>query len=180
MPPLLTDAKATERRAKVLTEAHWCFLNFGFAKTTFEDIAKRADLSRTLLYRMFKGKEEIYEAVFIDWLLSRQDAAYQAAIGSGSDYDRLFNVCNLLRLETWVDMVDAPMGSCFFDDCERIDPERKAQYLTIMSDCINAILKDQASTDVFILALDGLVTDHPSVETLTQRVKILIARFTQA
>ena len=67
----MTHDATTVRLAKVLTAARWCFLNFGFSKTTFEDIAKRANLSRTLLYRIFKDKEEIYQAVFVDWLISR-------------------------------------------------------------------------------------------------------------
>ena len=71
MPATMTDNEAAARRARILTAARWCFLNFGFAKTTFEDIAKRANLSRTLLYRDFKDKEAIYQAVFVDWLISR-------------------------------------------------------------------------------------------------------------
>src|SRR5262245_9791107 len=53
MPATLTDDEAAARRTKILSAARWCFLNFGFAKTAFEDIAKRAKLSRTLLYRIF-------------------------------------------------------------------------------------------------------------------------------
>lgn len=79
-------------------DKRWCFLNFGFAKTTFEDIAKRANLSRTLLYRIFKDKEAIYQAVFVDWLVSRRPAAKQAAKGPGSPYERLLRVCRLLAL----------------------------------------------------------------------------------
>ena len=35
----MTDDEGAVRRAKILTAARWCFLNFGFAKTRFEDIA---------------------------------------------------------------------------------------------------------------------------------------------
>jgi TetR/AcrR family transcriptional regulator, transcriptional repressor of aconitase len=42
MPATRTDDEAVVRRARVLTAARWCFLNFGFAKTKFDDIAKRA------------------------------------------------------------------------------------------------------------------------------------------
>src|SRR5580698_4596787 len=81
MPATMTDDEAAVRRARILTAARWCFLNFGFAKTAFEDIAKRAHLSRTLLYRIFNNKEEIYQAVFVDWLVSRHPAAKLAAKG---------------------------------------------------------------------------------------------------
>ena len=111
MPKMLTDNEAAVRRAKILTAARWCFLNFGFAKTAFEDIAKRANLSRTLLYRIFKDKEEIYQAVFVDWLVSRRPAAKLAAKGPASPYERLLSVCRLMALEPWAEMVGTPMGA---------------------------------------------------------------------
>src|ERR1700733_3838581 len=118
MPTTMTVDEAAVRRAKILIAARWCFLNFGFAKTAFEDIAKRANLSRTLLYRIFKDKEEIYQAVFVDWLLSRRPAAKLAVKGPCSPYERLLSVCRLLALEPWAEMVGTPMGSEFLETCE--------------------------------------------------------------
>ena len=160
-----------------MTAARWCFLNFGFAKTAFEDIAKRASLSRTLLYRFFKDKEEIYQAVFVDWLISRHPAAKLAAMGPGSPYKRLFSVCRLMALEPWAEMVGTPMGSEFLETCERIDPESEALYRKVVYECVAAILDDKASAEVFLLALDGLFVDKPPVEVLEQRTKLLAARF---
>jgi TetR/AcrR family transcriptional regulator, transcriptional repressor of aconitase len=177
MPAMMTDDETTVRRARVLTAARWCFLNFGFAKTAFEDIAKRANLSRTLLYRIFKNKEEIYQAVFADWLISRRPAAKQAAKGPGSPYERLLSVCRLLALEPWAEMVGTAMGSEFLEVCERIDPENEALYRKVAHECIGAILGDEASAEVFLLALDGLFADQPSIKVLEQRTRLLAARF---
>ncbi len=177
MPKLITDDEAAVRRARILTAARWCFLNFGFVKTTFEDIAKRANLSRTLLYRIFKDKEEIYQAVFVDWLVSRHPAAKQAAKGHGSPYERLFSVCRLMALEPWAEMVGTPMGSEFLEICELIDPESEALYRKVVYECVAAILGDEVSAEVFLLALDGLFADQPSVEVLEQRTQLLAARF---
>jgi AcrR family transcriptional regulator len=177
MPKMMTDDEAAVRRTKILIAARWCFLNFGFAKTAFEDIAKRANLSRTLLYRIFKDKEEIYQAVFVDWLVSRHPAAKQAAKGSGSPYERLFNVCRLMALEPWTEMVGTPMGSEFLETCELIDPESEALYRNVVYECVAAILGDRASAEVFLLALDGLFVDKPSTEVLEERMKLLTARF---
>jgi AcrR family transcriptional regulator len=173
----MTDDEAAARRARVLVAARWCFLNFGFAKTSFEDIAKRARLSRTLLYRIFKNKEQIYQAVFVGWLVSRHPAAKQAAKGPGSPYERLLSVCRLMALEPWAEMVGAPMGSEFLDACEQIDPESEALYHKVAHECIAAILGDEASAEVFLLALDGLLGDQPSMEVLEQRTQLLAARF---
>lgn len=176
----MTLEKAAARREKILIAARWCFLNFGFSKTSFEDIAKRANLSRTLLYRIFKDKEEIFTAVFTDWLLARHPAAQQAAAASGSPYERLLNVCGMMVLEPWADMVGAPMGSEFFDVCERLDPSIDEQHRRVALECVATILGDENAAEVFLLALDGLLMDQPATDVLEQRVRILANRFVQS
>lgn len=172
-----TKDDAAKRRAKVLIAARWCFLNFGFSKTTLEDIAKRAGLSRTLLYRIFEDKEDIYRAVFVDWLVSRRPAAKAAASGPGDTYERLLRVSRLMALEPWAEMATAPMGDEFFEVCERIDPDSEALYRKAALECVTTVLGDEVSADVFWLALGGLFTDQPSVEVLERRTQILAARF---
>jgi hypothetical protein len=58
----LTVDEVAARRARTLSAVRWCFLNVGFAKATFEDIARRASSSRTLLYRISRDKAEESEA----------------------------------------------------------------------------------------------------------------------
>jgi len=43
--------------------------------------------------------------------------------------------------------------------------------------CVAAILGDEASAAAFLLALDGLFADQPSMELLEQRTQLLAARF---
>jgi hypothetical protein len=69
-------------------------------------------------------------------------------------------------LEPWAEMFGAPVGREFLDACERIDPESKALYRKVAHECIAAILGDEASAEVFFLALDGLLADQPSMEVL--------------
>ena len=173
----MTRTDATERRAKILNAARWCFLNFGFSKTSLEDIAKRANISRTLLYRVFRDKEDIFTAVFADWLVARHPEALQAVAGSGSPFERLLDVCRLMVIEPWSEMVRAPMGSEFFDVCERLDPAIEALHRKVALECVAGILGDEASADVFLLALDGLLGDQPSTEVLEARTRLLAARF---
>ncbi|MDR1612627.1 MAG: TetR/AcrR family transcriptional regulator [Planctomycetota bacterium] len=169
--------KTAARHAAILSAARWCFLNFGFAKTSLEDIARRANISRTLLYRFFKGKEDIFKAVFVDWLVTRHPAARQAAAASGGRYGRLLAVCGAMVLEPWSDMVGTPMGSEFFAACGRVDPDIDGYHRNVARQCVAAILGDEENAEVFILALDGLLADKPDVDTLKRRIQILAARF---
>jgi AcrR family transcriptional regulator len=173
----LTQDDAATRRSAILRAARWCFLSFGFAKTSFEDIAKRANLSRTLLYRVFKNKEDIFRAVFTDWLMSRHPAARKAADAAGSPYERLLNVCRLMVLDPWAEMVHAPMGRDFLAACVRIDPAIDAQHRAVLVKCMSTILGDTPSAEVFLMALDGLIADEPAPELLEQRAQLLATRF---
>lgn len=173
----IVEKRKVERRERILTAARWCFLNFGFSKTSLEDIARRADLSRTLLYRVFKNKEDIFTAVFTDWMLSRHPAAKQAATAPGSNFDRLFNVCKLLVIEPWSDMVKSPMGGKIFDAAERVDPSIQAQHQNMAMDCVTTVLGNKRAAEVFILALHGLLMDQPAVSELEGRIQILVEHF---
>jgi AcrR family transcriptional regulator len=173
----MTEEEVAARRSRVLEAARWCFLNFGFSKTAFEDVAKRANISRTLLYRIFKNKEDIFTAVFAHWLVARHPAAQQAVAGRGSPYERLLTVCRVMVLEPWSDMATAPMGTEFFDVCARIDPEIEARHRRVALQCVEAILGNEAEAEVFLLALDGLLADQPKVPVLEHRLRILAERF---
>lgn len=178
MPPFMTSDEIAARQATVLAAARWCFLNFGFAKTSIEDIAKRAGLSRTLLYRSFKDKDAIYQAVFADWIVARLPAAMGAADRAGSTQDRLLDVCRILALEPWVEMAGAAMAGEFLATCERIDPENEARFRRVKHDCFAAVLCDEESTEVFLLAFDGLFADGPAPAVLERRTRLLVSRFT--
>ena len=179
MPAALTADEAAERRSKILHAARWCFLNFGFAKTSFEDIAKRANISRTLLYRIFKDKEDLFTSVFAHWLVARHPEAQQATKNPGTAYARLIKVCKVMVLEPWTDMAAAPMGTEFYDVCARMDPEIEAQHRTVARQCVTAILGNKEKAEVFLLALDGLCAAQPATTVLERRVQILAKCFVQ-
>ena len=80
-------------------------------------------------------------------------------------------------IEPWADMVGAPMAGEFFDVCERLDPEIDALHRQVALECIAAVLADDAAAEVFLLSLDGLIGDEPTVSALENRVRLLIERF---
>lgn len=53
----------TETRERILDAAARTFATFGYRKTTFEEIAAGAGVSRTLLYRHFDNKLDLLRAV---------------------------------------------------------------------------------------------------------------------
>lgn len=177
MAARITEQDADARRTSILQAARWCFLNFGFAKTSLDDIARRAAISRTLLYRTFRDKEDIFSAVFADWLIARHPQARAAATAKGDPLERLLTMCQVMVVEPWKDMVGAPMSGEFYDVCERIDPAISEQHYRVFLECARALLPEDGVAEVFLLSLEGLLTDEPSVATLENRVKILATQF---
>jgi len=55
--------RADSTRRRILDSAAHCFAEFGFRKTTFEEIASGAGVSRTLLYTHFENKVGLLRAV---------------------------------------------------------------------------------------------------------------------
>src|SRR5688572_20160205 len=66
MPPATTDTT----RERIIDAAEECFGRFGVAKTTVEDIAAAAKLSRATVYRAVTGgRDELILAVVVRDLL---------------------------------------------------------------------------------------------------------------
>lgn len=178
MAPKISPEEAASRRDTILQAARWCFLNFGFSKTSLDDIARRASISRTLLYKTFKDKEHIFAAVFEHWLVVRHPAALEAADSPGSSLERLVAVCRIMALEPWADMFSAPMAKEFYDICDRLEPEVSNVHRMVAIQCFAKVLGDDLVAEVFYLALNGLLTDDPKPDVLSVRVSILAERFT--
>ncbi|MCQ4317837.1 TetR/AcrR family transcriptional regulator [Stutzerimonas zhaodongensis] len=173
------DEKTQARQKQILVAARWCFLNYGFAKTTFDDIAKRAALSRTLIYRVFKSKEDVFQAVFVDWLLARQPAAKEAAEGSGSPSERLLAVCRVLALEPWAEMAGTLKGGEYHEICKRVAPDSEERYRKFTHECVCEVLGDASVAEVFLLALNGLFADEPEPDVLERRIILLVSHFSR-
>jgi AcrR family transcriptional regulator len=56
-------SRAARTRQRILDAAGECFAAAGFAKTTVEEVAVRAGVSKALVYHHFRSKEEILDAV---------------------------------------------------------------------------------------------------------------------
>ena len=62
------------RRAQLIEAAASAFLGRGFEKTSMEDVAQAAGVSRLIVYRNFESKEDLYRAVLRQLLVEVGDA----------------------------------------------------------------------------------------------------------
>ena len=71
----------TERRAAILDAAMRVFLRYGFKKTSMDDLARAAGLSRQGLYLHFPTKEALFKAAVSSLVGSLRDA-FRAALSA--------------------------------------------------------------------------------------------------
>jgi AcrR family transcriptional regulator len=58
-------ADTSDARRRLLDAAEACFAHYGVAKTTVEDVAAKAKVSRATVYRYFEGRDEILLGVLL-------------------------------------------------------------------------------------------------------------------
>ncbi len=68
MSPKLPKEYSDFRRQQILMSAWECFTDKGYSDTTVREIAKRMGASTGVIYNIFRGKEDILEAIQ-DWSL---------------------------------------------------------------------------------------------------------------
>jgi len=171
------DRDAARRRV-ILDAARDCILKFGYAKSSLEDIAKQAAVSRPLIYRKFKSKEEIFGAFLEDLFETQYRAAEHALAKPGSRRQRLMSLYEALLLDPWKELiVDAPMGTEFYETCGRITPDINESRRKMQLKYTQAVLGTEEVSKVFMLAVDGLTRDLPATKVLRRRLEVLIDRF---
>src|SRR5712671_225988 len=173
--PLDRDAA---RRRVILDAARNCILKFGYAKSSLEDIAKQAAVSRPLIYRKFKSKEEIFCAVLEDLFETQYRAAEHALAKPGSRREKLMSVYEALLLDPWKELiVDAPMGPEFYEACGRVTPDINERHRKIQLKYTQAVLGTKELSEVFMLAVDGLTNELQATKVRRRRIEVLIDRF---
>lgn len=82
-------ANGSERRERIVRAAIEVFLRFGFRKTSMDDVAKAAAISRQGLYLHFETKDILFRAVVDQMLADLRSATWGALDQDARTEDRL-------------------------------------------------------------------------------------------
>jgi AcrR family transcriptional regulator len=111
-----TDAEpADPKRARILEAAMKLVLAYGFSRTTMDDIARAAEMSRPALYLLFRNKTEIYRAIagqFMDQSASRAEAILRQ---DGALSDRLMAMIEECLIGMMRKIAESPHGAEILD-----------------------------------------------------------------
>jgi len=153
-----------DKRGTILSAAFDVFINYGFRKTSMDDIARAAGMSRPALYQVFRNKTEIFRAASLSLLemLSHQS---RAAFESDKPFAaRLYDSIDrsILSLHRKIDAT--PHGAELMGVNEEVASDIEEKWCEQMVDAIaSGISAAEAAGEI---ALEPLGTDAEAVATV--------------
>jgi AcrR family transcriptional regulator len=104
--PMSVEEVTSGRREQVLDAALTTFARFGYRKTSMEDVARAADISRPGLYFLFTSKQNLFRAAVVQALEQDVAAARDALADAGRPLrDRLIEA-----FDHWTGRYVGPMA----------------------------------------------------------------------
>lgn len=166
-----------QRRQQILDAAAHCFLQYGFAKTSMDDVAKKAGISRPAIYLKFKNKEDLFSGVYIDVVEKSLVKAELLVKESASKREKLIQLAEAAVLEPWSKIVGQPRAAEFYELCMQIVPGDAEVLHKRKLKLAVSIFADKETAEVFLMALEGFYEDLPSSAVLRKRIHFLIDKF---
>jgi AcrR family transcriptional regulator len=111
----IEDIATDPKRARILDGAMKVFLAYGFARTTMDDIARAADMSRPALYLQFKNKTDIYRAIALMLLSRSLGQAKTALAGEGPFAERMMRAIDEALISMMRAVHASPHGAELLD-----------------------------------------------------------------
>lgn len=143
-------------RERILGAAFVRFARYGFRRTSMEDIAGEAGVSRAALYLQFRNKEEIFKSLAQD-LQDRALARAAAALdGSGPLAERVRAAIEGKSLEMVRITLESPHGSELLDETGRLCGDLVAETERRFTEQLTRVLRRAAADGEIELAAADL------------------------
>lgn len=151
-----SDSNVDPRRARIIEGALRVFLAYGFNRTTMDDIARAAELSRPALYLVFRNKTDIYRAIARCLLAGCLRRARAALAAEGALIDRLDRLIETALFETMKDIEEAPHGPDLLDRKNSLAGDVIAEWRAEMDAALEEAFAGEARKNGVDLAARGL------------------------
>jgi len=158
---------APDHRDRILDTAAEQVRPFGEAKTNVVDIAKAMGLSQSAIYRHFRSKADIFDALAARTMADEAELATRFVIADGSASDRLRGLALALHRSKCAKLGDDPEIHGLYRRIVTERPDLVADYARRMTELVRHVLADGVARGEFhILDLDaaaGVVRDAVTV-----------------
>lgn len=173
------------RRARILEGATAVFLAYGFQRTTMEDIARAAEISRPALYLEFRNKTDIYRALASEFLQRFLAVTNGALAGDGPLAERLERAVKS-TLDLVLEIENTAHGAEIIDMKGSLAADIVADGRSRMQDMFGAVIGREAEragkpqdlaeaiAAMILDALDGLRLRNPEVAEQKAAIRLYI------
>ncbi|WP_082181822.1 TetR/AcrR family transcriptional regulator [Aestuariivita boseongensis] len=182
----MNEETGDSKRQAILQAAWQVFAAYGYRKTSMDDIARAAGMSRPAVYLHFKGKEEIFRSLAQSYFDTACDAVAQALSQDDSVAQSLERAFEAQAGETIAAMLGSAHGRELLDAGETAAPdiaaEGEARLTAIYATWLQR-LADQGRVDLagdatataatISAAYKGIKTASPDFPSFQQHLRIL-------
>jgi AcrR family transcriptional regulator len=147
---------ADPKRARILEAAMRLVLAYGFSRTTMDDIARAAEMSRPALYLLFRNKTEIYRALagqHLDQSLSRAEAILRQ---DGAFSDRMMSMIEECLIGMMRHIAESPHGAEILDMKSTLAGDIVSGWKQRLGALIAAVVEAEATANGVDLQARGL------------------------
>jgi len=169
-----TKQRKDIRRKEILAAALECFVQYGLHKTTFEDVARRAEVSRSLIYSYFEDKKHLFLSVVKD-VLDEQRLKTEMVLKSGlGDEEKFLEILESWGVKLYAKGADSPHGGELLEEGLRAWEQVGVKYKEYLVRVLAKFVGGADVAEFVVLSIKGLQSDHPSVPVLRKRAKLLV------
>ena len=147
------------KRVRVLNAALQAALAYGYHRTTMDDVARAAQMSRPALYLLFKNKTDIFRAVasrMFEQILQRMEEALQ---GPGTLGERLFTGIDTAMIGAMCSITESPHGAEIMDLKSELAGDLVQNWHNRLSELFRDAIQAEIGRSGVDLRQRGLSTD---------------------
>lgn len=179
-----------DKRSTILRSAFEVFVTYGFRKTSMDDIARQAGMSRPALYKVFRNKTEIFRGLAEEMMSGAAAKARAALMRPGSFHDRLKAAMDESILDVHRFIEQTPHGLELMGVNDEIAADIEERWCDVMADVVAhgiASTVDDGELDlsrtgstpesaalVFMQAMEGLKSDAMRGKPIEHHVDALV------
>ena len=159
-------------REQIINSAFECFQQYGYSKTTFLDIARKAGISRPLIYQYFKNKKDLFVTMTVerhDGYVIQTEEVLRSDLGKG---EKLRKIIDIWLIEPYKLIKKSPNPDGWLNELTNFSHSEN-RYRDLFIKAISPLLGDDLAK-VVVLGFKGLLDDRPSIPSLEKRVETLI------
>jgi AcrR family transcriptional regulator len=165
--------KRSITRSQIIDAASDCFAEYGYDKTTFDDVAQKAGISRTLIYTYFRSKQEFFFAMMDEkhkYYLRQSQEVLESNL---SGKEKLRKIIDIWIIDPHRIIYKSPLPNIWLKPAKTIQESEKILRADFIKSLIPLVGYDLA--EVIVYAYKGLLDDKPTIEILEKRTDILLS-----